>query len=251
MTVAKTGGLGDGLLFGPYVMSGDVQSLGAISSPRGSVDLTGIDKKGMERGLTTKDASLAMTTFFNPGLAANSAHKVLSVLPRTDVQVAYLRGTLLGSAAFCLVSKQIDYNGNMNADKSFTFAVSAQANGYGGGWGEQLTAGVRTDAAPTSPATGVDLTDVSTLFGWQAYLFVTGVTGTSVTVQLQDSADNAAFTNLTGGAFTAATGLTTQRLESGRTDTVRRYVRAITTGTFTSASFAVVFVRNRAQALFG
>src|SRR4051812_8909458 len=99
----KTGGLGDGLVVGPYDMSGDVQALGNVSGPRGSTDLTGINKFGMERGYTTQDGALAMTTLFNPGIEANAAHNVLKVLPRTDVQLAYLRGTLLGSAAACMV----------------------------------------------------------------------------------------------------------------------------------------------------
>jgi hypothetical protein len=80
---------------------------------------------------------------------------------------------------------------------------------------------------------------------------VFAVTGTSVTVTLQDSADNVTFANITGGAFTAATGITAQRLASpGATDTVRRYVRAITTGTFTVGNFNLMFVRNATVVTF-
>src|SRR5690242_13496094 len=245
----KTGGLGDMVLLGPYDVSGDYQALGGISSPRGTFDQTGVNKYAYERSLTTQDGSVQATTFFNPGMEANALHGLAKTLPVTDVQFGYGRGTSLGDAAAVCVSKMINYDPTMNQDKSLTFALNVQANGYGLEWGEQLTPGVRTDTAGTN-GTGVDFTAVSTAFGWQAYLWVTGVTGTSVTVKLQDSADNSAWTDLSGASFTAATAAGAQRLQGGRTDTVRRYVRAVSSGTFTSASFAVVFCRNQAPVAF-
>ena len=240
----KTGGLGDMVLLGPYDTSGDYQALDNISGPRGTFDSTGVNKFANERLLTTQDGAISATTFFNPGIEANALHALAKTLPTSDVQICYGRGTVLGSAAACMVAKQINYDPTLGQDKSLTFKIDAQANAVGLEWGEQLTAGVRTDTVATSPATGVDFTTVSTAFGWQAYLWVTGFTGTSVTVTLQDSADNATFANLTGGAFNAAAAVGAQRLQGGSTATVRRYLRAITTGTFSSASFCVVFVRN-------
>lgn len=86
-----------------------------------------------------------------------------------------------------------------------------------------------------------------TVFGAQAYLQVTGFTGTDVTIAIQDSADNVTFANVTGLGFTAVTAAnTTQRIATANTATIRRYVRVATTtsGGFTSATFAVMFVRN-------
>lgn len=86
---------------------------------------------------------------------------------------------------------------------------------------------------------------LQTSFGAQAYLHVTGFTGTSVTVAVQDSADNSTFAAVAGLAFTAVTAApNAQRIAIANTSTVRRYVRAVTTGTFTSATFAVAFMRN-------
>jgi len=243
--VTKTSGLGDGLIFGSADMSGDVQQLNSLSTPRSTFDFTGIDKKAMERQTGTVDGLLNMTTFFNPGAAANAAHLVARTLPRTDVQLAYLRGTTLGSPAFCILGKQVNYDPSRGTDGSLTFAVNVPANGSGAEWGDQLTPGSRTDVAATPTPTAVDLTTVSTAFGWQAYLFVQAFTGTSVTATIQDSADNATFATLTGAAFTAATAAGVQRLQGGRTATVRRYLRVATTGTFSSATFSVVFVRNK------
>ena len=84
-------------------------------------------------------------------------------------------------------------------------------------------------------------------FGAQAYLQVTSFTGTSVTVTVKDSADNSSFTAVTGLTFPAATAApNTQRLATAATATIRRYLQVDTTGTFSSATFAVVLNRNLA-----
>jgi hypothetical protein len=144
------------------------------------------------------------------------------------------------------MSKQVTYDPNLGQDKNLTLGVNLQANGFGVEWGNLLTAGIRTDTTATSPASGVDLAALPISFshGWTAYLHVFAITGTSVTVTVQDSADGVTFTTLTGGAFTAAAARGAQRITSASlTATVRRYVRAITAGTFTNAQFAVNFVR--------
>ena len=56
-----------------------------------------------------------------------------------------------------------------------------------------------------------------------------------------------AYLPITNGAFTAATGRTFERIQSSSaTATVRRYIRAVTSGTFSSAVFAVSITKNDA-----
>lgn len=245
--MAKQSGLGDQLYVAGYDLSGDIGSLSRIGGGAAVLELTGIDKSAFERTLGVRDGSLDFSSWFNP--AANQAHDRFSNLPTADQIVTYCRGTSIGKPAATIVGKQIGYDPNRNQDGSLTAAVQAQANGYGLDWSDLLTAGKRTDTTATN-GTALDLTTVSTAFGWQAYLHVFAFTGTSVTVTLQDSADNVSFANLAGGAFTAATGITSERLEGGRTATVRRYVRAITSGTFSNAVFAVAFTRNDTAVTF-
>ena len=86
-----------------------------------------------------------------------------------------------------------------------------------------------------------------TTYGAQAYLQVTGFVGTDVTVKVQDSADGASFADVTGLTFTQTTAAQTfQRIATANTATIRRYLRAVTvtSGGFTSATFAVTVVRN-------
>jgi hypothetical protein len=260
--VAKQSGLGDNLYLDGYDISGDVGELGKIGGGVAPIEVTGIDKSAVERIGGVRDGGIDFTAFFNPetiagGGSRDGVHKVLSTLPLTDRVVTYFRGTALGNPAANLVSKQVGYDPKRGQSGEFTFDISAVANGYGLGWGAQLTAGKRTDTTATN-GTGVDFglgssgTGPST-FGAQFFLHVFAFTGTSVTVKIQESADNGGadpFADVTGGAFTAATGITAQRLETARGQTVKRYLRAVTTGTFSNAVFAVTATRNDQSVVF-
>jgi hypothetical protein len=245
--MAKTGGLGDNLYADGYNLSGDINALDKISGSVAPLDVTGIDKSAVERIGGQRDGSIDFTAFYNDATAQE--HLRLSTLPTTDVSLMYCRGTALGSNAAMLVGKQLNYDMTRGQDGTLTLKVSAVANGYGLEWGQLLTAGQRVDTTGTN-GTGVDFVTVSTALGWQAYLHVFALTGTNVVLTLQDSADNAAFANLTGGAFTSATGIGVQRLAGGATATVRRYLRVVSSGVFTSATFAVSFVRNATSVSF-
>jgi hypothetical protein len=251
VTVSKQSGLGDALIVGGNVISGDVNALSKISGTVVALDFTGIDKSAPERQGGLRDGAIDFTAFYND-TALTGAHAVLKPLPYTDVLVTYLRGTALGGSAAMLVAKQINYDGTRNADGSFTFAVAANANAFGLEWGFGLTAGVRTDTVATN-GTGVDFLTVSTAFGAQAYLQVSSVVGTSATMTVQDSADNITFATVTGLTFAAvlpggAPGF--QRLATAGGATIRRYLRVITTGTFTSAVFQVSIQRNDTSVVF-
>lgn len=247
--MSKSSGLGDNLYVGGYNLSGDVQALGRIGGGPAALDITDITQDAHERQGGKRDGGIDWTSYFNP--ASARAHPVLSALPTTDVHVMYCRGTTLGNPAACLIGKQIGYDATRPTDGSLMFALSAQANAYGLEWGVLLTAGPRTDTAATNGAT-VDQTTASTTLGWQAYLQAFTVTGTSMTVTLEDSANGSDWTPLTGGAFTAvaAPGPGTQRLAGAADATVRRYIRATTSGTFNPGVFAVAFIRNTTAVTF-
>lgn len=244
--MAKTGGLGDALFIAGFNSSGDIQQLGRIGGGPALLNFTGIDKAAYERQGGTRDGAIEYTAFFNHVPAGVGTHERLAALPRTDQIVTYCRGTTLGDAAASLVSKQINYDPSRADDAMFTFGVSAQANGFGLEWGQQLTAGLRTDTAATT-GVGVD-TLASASFGGQAYLQVSAFVGTDVTVKIQDSADNATFADVAGFNFTQITGGAplAERIALSNTATLRRYLRAttVTTGGFTSLTFAVNVIKN-------
>jgi hypothetical protein len=102
-----------------------------------------------------------------------------------------------------------------------------------------------TTGGATVNYASVDETAVSTVGGWVAHLHCSAYSGfTSVTVKIQDSADNAIWADLASATFTALTAVGSQRIDGGLTATVRRYVRAVaTTVGAGSATFAVTFGR--------
>lgn len=238
--MTKQNGLGDNCYVGGYDLSGDIGALNSIRGGNSPLTVTGIDKSAVERIGGKRDGGIDFMAFFND--ASLRAHPVLSALPRTDTILTYCRGTTLGNPAAAMVAKQVNYDGSRGDDGSLTFTTQAQANAYGLEWGIQVTAGKRTDTTATN-GTSVD-TAASLSFGGQAYLQVFAVTGTSVTCTIEDSANDADFAAVAGLAFTAATGITTQRLAISNTSTIRRYVRVATTGTFSNAVFSVVLVKN-------
>lgn len=242
--MAKQPGMGDALWIDGLDVSGDIGSLSSISSPMGVQDVTGIDKSAFERIGLLHDGSLSFTAFWNPGVAADTAHSTFKTLPTANRGMQYCRGTAQGSYCASIVAKQIGYDGNRAQDGSFTLGVNGSANGNGLEWGQLITAGKLTQGAAGNGAS-YDQTVVSTSFGWAMYLHVFAFTGTSITVKVQDSADNSAWLDLAGATFAAATAVGHQRVSAGAssTATVRRYVRIVSTGTFSNAVFGVNFVR--------
>ncbi len=242
----KQSGLGDNLWIGGYNVSGDINSLSGIHGGPAPWEVTGIDKFAIERTGVLRDGGIDFASFFNP--TAGQATPVLRALPTGDTLVTYLRGTAVGNEAASLIAKQVNYDGTRGADGSLTFATAAVGQGYGLEWGRQLTAGARTDTAATNGAAVDDsILGAATAFGAQAYLHVSAVVGTSVTVVIQDSADNSTFAPVTGLTFAAVApggAPQAQRLATANNATIRRYVRAVTTGTFTSATFVVAYSRN-------
>ena len=240
--MAKQSGLGDNFYLHGYDISGDIGSISVSGGPA-ALEVTGIDKSAYERIGGLRTGGMNWSAFFNP--TDDRAHDRLENLPTTDVIATYFRGTTLGNPAACQVSKQINYDGNRGDDGAFTFQVDAQSNGFGVEWGRSLTAGVRTDTAATN-GSSID-TAASASFGAQAYLQAFGMSGTDVTVKIQDSADNSSFADVSGLAFTQLTaGRSAERIATANNATIRRYLRAVTvtTGGFSSLAFAVVIVKN-------
>ncbi|MBT2508804.1 hypothetical protein J7I98_23540 [Streptomyces sp. ISL-98] len=248
--MAKSGGLGDNFYIAGYDISGDLGSINTSGGPAALV-VTGIDKSAFERIGGLRTGGMSWSTWFNT--ATGRAHERLSALPTADVITSYHQGTTLANPAAACVAKQINYDPSRGDDGSLTFAVNVESNAYGLEWGVQGTAGKRTDTAATAAAavTAVD-GGASSAFGLQAYLHVFSFTGTSCTVKLQESSDNGAdaYVDVVGGAFTAATGVTSQRIATAAGLTVERYLKVVTTGTFSECTFAVIICRNDTAVTF-
>lgn len=236
----KQSGLGANFYVDGLNFSGDYAAFTRLATPQTVGEQTGIDKYAIERIALKKDGAIDGQVWFNP----TGAHTFYKTLPTTDVLLSYWQGTALGAETLSHVAKLVDYSGTRAEDGMLTFNFTSVSNGYGGEWGVSLTPGQRTDTAATN-GTGVD-NGASTAFGLQARAHIDGVVGTSVTVKLQDSPDNAVWTDVVGGGFTAvlAGAHSGQRIATANNLTVARYLRAVTTGVFTQAKIAVTVTRN-------
>lgn len=244
--MAKTSGLGDDALIAGYHIGGDIQQLSVRGGPA-LLEVTDITQSAKSRLGGLRDGGMEFTSYHDP--AAGQSHAAFSSLPRTDVIATYLRGQAIGNPAACCNAKQLNYDPTRAAAGELTFKITGDGDGYGLEWGIQLTAGVRTDTTATNGAS-YD-TGASAAFGAQAYLQAVAVTGTSYTVTIQDSADNSSWANVTGLSFAAVSSVPqAQRISIANNATVRRYVRAITTGTFTVATFQVTLVKNTLTVVF-
>lgn len=248
--MSKQSGLQQNFYVDGLNISGDTQSIGKMGGGPAVLEFTGIDKLAFERRGGLRDGGMDFVTYFNPGALAfanplidTGSHALLRQMPLTDKIVTFFH--LQSTDACALVAKEGNYDATRAADGALTIAVNAMANGFGLEWGDALTAGVRTDTVGTN-GVGFDGVTVSTAFGAQAYLHVFNLVGTNVVVKIQDSADNVSFTDVAGLTFTSATAApAAERIQTGRTATIRRYLRAVSSGTFSSASFAVMAVRNQ------
>jgi hypothetical protein len=241
--MAKATGLLSRFFVGGYNLSGDTSALDQIQGGPAVLDGTGLDKAAKERIFGLRDGSMAATTFFNAVAAAE--HVALSALPRTDTIGTFMVGNVVGNPAASINAKQANYDPTRDTTGNLTEKTTLNANGFGLEWGIALTAGARTDATATAGA-AVD-NAASTTFGAQAYLHVTGFTGTSVDLKVEHSADNVSWSTLIDFGSVAAIGA----FRGTAAGTVSRYVRATSgTGTFSSVTFMVSFMRNPIVVVF-
>lgn len=243
--MGKETGLGNQLYLDGYDLSGDTNAISKISKAINLLEMTGIDKSAVERKAGQLDGGIDWVSFWNP----TNAHTALDdITTKADRVASFFHRSALAVPACSIVCKQTDYAPNRANDGALLADVSTVANSFWLDWGLACTAGKRTDTAATN-GTGVDFTNWGggNSFGLQAYLQVFSFTGTSCTVKLQGSSDDGAgdaYADITGGAFTAATGRTSQRIETSRTQAIENWVRVVTTGTFSECTFAVHVTAN-------
>lgn len=242
----KQSGLGANFYVDQYDVSGDINSVGTISAPLATFDVTDITQKAPERIPGLMDGNLAWTALWN----SDPDHfiEVLRDIKRTDVQVSYFQEPELGAPAFSLIGKKVSFDPTRAADGDLKVACSATSNGFGAEWGRQLTDGIVVDTADFD-TDGLD-TASSAAFGAQLYVHVFSLTGSDATISLEHSSDNGvgdAWAAVdTGSADLAITDVGAWRSQTGRTATVKRWVRISVVGTFTGISLAAHVVKNRA-----
>ena len=220
--MAKQTGIGARLYVQSLDISGDTGAIDSIAQSRTMLDVTGLDKDFFERLPGLGDGAVAFTSFFNTA----GAHPTLAAMGTAQKIVTASLGSAtpaVGDSAASLGASQESYNTTRGADGSLVSQSQFQSfAGYGIEWGNMLTAG--TVSATGTASTTWDNTAASA-GGASAYLHVFSVTAGTVTVTVQDSADNAAFTAVSGLAFTATSAGTAERAATAAGAAIARYTR--------------------------
>ncbi len=232
-------------------ISGDINSIGTIGGGNAPIDQTAINQVAMDRTGGLRDGVIDVVSYLN-NAGAGTAHTKFAALATGNEILTYGAGTTAGGIAACLVAKQANYDATRPQDGSLLFAVQALGSGFGLEWQEWLTAGKITQGA-AGAVTGVDVA-AATAFGLQAYLHVFAFTGTSATIKIQESSDNGvgdAWADVVGGGFTLVNSAPqAQRILTTRALAVERYLRVLTTGTFSNLVFAVSVAKNVSEVIF-
>ena len=147
-------------------------------------------------------------------------------------------GTAIGERARLVSVISANYSESSPVADVVKFSWDVQSDsttGFG-----QVLHPLGEDTNTTTNSSKDDTAATST--GWVAHLHVTLVDGGSWVVKLEHSTDNSAWSDVTGGAFTAATDVTSERLRSAAaTTTLNRYVRCTATRTGGSAGQGITY----------
>lgn len=194
--MAKTAGLGDGLLVSGYDVSGDVGSISGIQTTFGEQDMTSIDMSARDRVQLIENGSLAFNNFFNDsdgqGSEARGVHDLLTgVTPgkRATHVVSYHRGRAVGAWVANLEALRFSYSLARTQSGSLLGTVNCSSTGARESaiaWSRALTPFVSTFAEANELA-AFELGAAS----FRCWYHVLEFSGTDAVVKVQDSADGA------------------------------------------------------------
>lgn len=244
--MAKTSGLGMAFAIGGIDISGDINAIDSINGGSSPLDMTDITMRAMARQAGSLSGGMKVKAFMNN--VAGAAHPTLAPRPTTDLGAMAWVGTTVGSPVAACVGKQLNYDPKRASSGSLLIDVEVLSNAFSLEWCTGLTAFKRTDVAATNGA-GND-NGASNAFGLTMYVQIFALSGTSVTIKLQDSNDDGGtdpYTDTVGattGAVVPGSVPTTFRIVTAGGLTVKRWLRVVTVGTFNPATFAVAVNRN-------
>lgn len=204
--MAKSTGIGDGLLVSGYDVSGDVGSISGIQTTFGEQDMTAIEMAARDRVQLVENGSFAFNNFFNDsdgeGSEARGVHDLLTgATPgaRTTHVLSYHRGRAVGAWVANLEAQRFSYSLARTQSGSLLGTVNASSTGAlerAIFWSRALTPFVGADV-PEEPEGENPWADVEYAAfelgasSFRCWFHVLGFSGDDAVVKVQDSADGA------------------------------------------------------------
>jgi hypothetical protein len=206
-----------------YLGGADVSTFfksASVDSSKDTVDTTAFGSASKTYIPGLRDATASLEGMFDNGVSGGDAILRAALESSSNLQFSmYPEGAALGNFGFGLSGIQTSHAISASTDD----VVQASAEIQSSTGAERLQSVADKGAvAATGPLTTVD-SGAATTTGGVGYLHVF-VSGTSVTVKIQDSVDGTTWTDLI--TFVAATSSQAQRIPLAGGATVKRYLRA-------------------------
>ncbi len=218
-------------------LSGDIGSFSELLQERETLDVTPINKSAHERLIGLAGGAMDFDAFFND--ASEQSFDSLKQLPSTDVIGLWAQSSTIQDNTFSLVSKQENFALSRGAEGALGLQGRlASTGGFSLEHGRLLTAGIATHSSATT-GSSVDKSAAGSN-GFSAYLHIIDIASGTPTVTIEMD-DNSGFTSTTQLiAFTAVADGAEPTAEHKTTLTnPERYLRIVTTGTFTGLDFII------------
>jgi len=242
--MAKVNGLNVRFYVEGYDLSGDANALSAMGYTNELLDVTALDSSARKRIIGIVDSEISVDAWFDN--AASRQHAVWTSnsgkLPTADQNVLIPMGSAVADEFVGLVAKEGAYSTTRSPGSAISANATFTANGSATEFGEMLTAHDDTHSSASS-GTVVD-SGASSSNGGSGYLQVLSLDSGSVTVNLQESTSSGgSYSNfMTFSTVAAAAAPSAERLTNE--GTVQRYIKVVTTGTFSNAKIVVGFSRS-------
>ena len=234
--MAAQHGKSSAVLVDQYDLSAYLNSIDATASVEtAEVTAFGATAKAYIPGL--RDGALSLSGFWDGAVGAVDevlAAALAAAAPKVVTLAVAGVGTI-GNRAILCVADETSYG--TQATPADAVAIAAEFQPTAGLWHGVVLQDLSAETTATNTAS-VDNAAASSA-GYLANLHATAFTGTNITIKVQDSSDNSAWTDL--ATFTVLTAAGAEQKTA--TGAVKRYLRVLWTGTFTSCTFAVSFAR--------
>jgi hypothetical protein len=239
--MAKTTGLQTKFYLAGVDMSADVASLTNVGYSQTLADTTNLSVSAMERIPSTLDGNLSISAFFDQS-NGHATWVPSGAIPTTDRNAFVGLSTTVAEACLFGAFKQTSYYVSRPdaGSGAITCAIDlAASDGASPSFAVLQTAGLETNAA-SETYTAVD-NAASSALGGRMSVQCTSIGSGSITLSLEDSADDITYVSLASFTAISAAGSSEIVTISG---TIDRYTKLVASGTFTNAVVIVGLSRS-------
>jgi hypothetical protein len=238
--MAKESGLNVRLYVEGKDMSGSANALSGAGYSQAMLETTPLNTSAATRITGLADGTLSVNGYFDTSDDAPWAEDS-GKLPSSDAVVLVALSSAVGDPSVGMNAKEGEFNVSRSSGSAISITSTFAGNGMGGEFGEMMTAHDDTHSSAGS-GTVVD-SGASSSSGGAGYVQVISLGSGSVVVNLQESTSSGgSYSNfMTFSTVAAAAAPSAERVTME--GTVQRYIKVVTTGTFSNAKIAVAFAR--------